>query len=97
MIPIFKAWADAARFGFEAQQVMAARVMRIGDGGPASAIEAQRMVGEKMLAMWESQARIGLAVLGGASMAQAALPFRRAVRSNHRRLTRRRRKVSKKS
>ena len=55
-------------------------------------LEAQRMVAEKTAAMLEGQAATGMAVATGSSKAavagKAIAPYRRRVKENRRRLTR---------
>jgi len=90
-------WAsyfDAVRLGIEAQQVIALRMMRISEGGPSALFEMQRMVGEKVLAAWVSQATTGLALARGGKFSErkAAAPYVKAVRANRRRLQRKGRK-----
>jgi hypothetical protein len=91
----WKSYFEAVRFAAEAQQVIAMRMLGLAEGGPAAALEMQRMVGEKMLAFWAAQTAPGWAFTRGAVTAgqKAARPYRRAVRANHRRLTRARRKA----
>jgi hypothetical protein len=81
---------DAMRFAAEAQQVIGMRMLSLAKGGPSAALEAQRMISEKMLAFWATQTAIGWALTRGPSVAarKATAPYRRAVRANHRRLTR---------
>ena len=74
---------DAAQFGFEAQSVIAMRLLKIASGGQDAAGECTRMVLEKIGA---------IAFLGGKS-AEAATklamaPIRRRVHANHLRLIR---------
>jgi hypothetical protein len=86
-------WLGAAALAAEAQWVIGLRLMLMAGGGTVAAAEAQRMVSEKMLAAAQAQLAAGLALatgrgLDGAARA-AANPYRRAVRANRRRLTRR--------
>jgi hypothetical protein len=90
---MFNPWLaglDAARLAVEAQQVIGLRTMLLARGGPRAALEMQRMVAEKMLALWASQAAAAAAVAAGgpAIAGKAAAPYRRAVRANRRRLAR---------
>ena len=88
------AWFGAAAFATEAQWVIALRMMRLAAGGTTAAAEAQRMVAEKFLAGAQAQVAAGIALASGrgshAAARAAATPFRRAVRANRRRLTRKR-------
>jgi hypothetical protein len=88
-----RGWLGAATLAFEAQWVIALRLSLMAAGGAAAAAEAQRMVGEKMIAAAQAQLAAGVALatgrgLDGAARA-AAKPYRRAVGANRRRLTRR--------
>lgn len=90
----WRSYFEAVRFTAEAQQVIAMRMLGLAEGGPAAALETHRMVAEKMLALWASQTAPGWALTRGAMTGarKAAMPYKRAVRANHRRLTRARRK-----
>jgi hypothetical protein len=90
---LFKAldhWFEAARFGADVQRVMALRLMRIAEGGPGAATEAQQMISEKVAAFSEAQVALMSALATGSSLDTAAemayAPYRRAVRANSRRL-----------
>lgn len=92
MFGLWRTWFDAARFGLEAQQVIALRMLRIVPGGAQAAAEVQRMVNEKASALLAAHAAASAALIRGRSLATAArraeIPFRRRVRANRRRLTR---------
>jgi len=94
VIGFWNPWIDAARFAAEAQYVIALRMLRLSAGGASAAAEAQRMVVEKMIAGAQAQLAAGLSLAAGRSMKSAARaaarPYRRTVRANRRRLTRRR-------
>src|SRR5262245_2381041 len=83
---------DLARLGFEAWMVIGLRTAKLAMGGPAAMLEAQRMVAEKTAAMLESQVAAGMAAATGSSKAAVArktiAPYRRRVKENRRRLTR---------
>jgi hypothetical protein len=83
---------EAAQLGFEAQCVVALRLMRLAGGGRIAAREASRMVAEKAAAMVEAQLAAARAVAGlgrSRNAAQAAFgTYKRAVRRNRRRLSR---------
>jgi hypothetical protein len=90
---VFDPWLsyfDALRFAIEAQEVIGMRMRTLAEGGPAAGLEAQRMIGEKMLAFWATQTAADAALMRGHlfSARKAAMPYKRAVRANHRRLTR---------
>ena len=91
----FDDYLDALRFALEAQQVIGMRMLCLAHGGPPAALETQRMIGEKMLAFWAAQSAAGWALMYGPQVAgrRAALPYRRTVRANHRRLLRSRRRA----
>ena len=88
------AWLGAATFAAEAQWVIALRMMRLAGGGAAAASEAQRMIVEKAVAAAQAQiAAAGALAMGRgvkAAARTAATPYRRTVRANRRRLTRKR-------
>ena len=90
----WSAWLDAASMCAAAQAVIALRVMRLAGGGAAAMSEAQRMVLEKVIAGAQAQFGAGMALIAGGGVAgakrAAAKPYRRAIRANRRRLTRRR-------
>ena len=83
---------DAARLGFEAQQVIALRLVRLAGGGASAKAEAGRMVSEKATALVAAQ--IGAAT----DLAQGRKPeavvkkamgiYRKRVGANKRRLSR---------
>src|SRR5262245_16580635 len=83
---------DLAHLGFEACMVIGLRTTKLAMGGPAAMLEAQRMVAEKTAAMLECQAAAGKAVATGSSKMAVArksiAPYRRRVKENRRRLTR---------
>jgi hypothetical protein len=89
--PWFALSAQAAMLGWEAQQVMALRMMRLAAGGTRGRAEAQRMMTEKLAAFVEAQAAaVTGAIEGGShSVGQKVLGiYRKRVRGNRRRLTR---------
>jgi len=83
---------DSWRLGLEAQAVVGLRLAKLAAGDAAAAAEAQRMVSEKVLAAAEAQARTMSDILAGqarhAPKRNLAL-YRRKVRANRRRLSRR--------
>jgi hypothetical protein len=84
----FKDWfgltVDAWRLGFEAQQVIGLRMLKIAAGGAAAEAELTRMVLEKAAAF--SEATVTLAT--GGSPTRVLRRFRTHVRANQRRLNR---------
>jgi len=81
---------DFAQFGFDVWSVMGLRMAKFAIGGPAAAVEAQRMISEKTAAAMEAQFTMGLALAKGsthqAAGRKAYAGYRRRVRSNRRRL-----------
>jgi hypothetical protein len=92
MFEIWKSWIDAAEFGFEAQRVVAMRLMKIAAGGPAGLAECTQMVTEKFTAAAAAHSAGAIALARGSSFEAATglalVPVRRSVRANHRRLSR---------
>ena len=82
----FKNWLtfafDMNLLAFEAQQVIALRMMKLSLGGPKSSKEARRMVSEKAFAAGEA----GLKLAQGASSHSVVKHYRRKVRANRQRL-----------
>ena len=80
-----------ARLGWEAQSVMALRLMRLAAHGPGSHIEGRRMVTEKVAALREAQATAAVAVIQGGKSHRVAKKvlgvYKKRVRANRRRLT----------
>jgi hypothetical protein len=85
--------ADSWRLGLEAQAVVGLRLAKLAAGDAAAAVEAQRMVTEKVLAAAEAQAKAMGDILSGqarhAPKRTVAL-YRRKVRANRGRLGRKR-------
>jgi len=79
---------DVAAATFEAQRVIALRVMKLAAGGPAARHEAQRMVSEKIIA--SAEAATTLAV--GGSLESVVRRYRTIMRANEKRLSSRKRK-----
>ena len=80
---------STAAASIEAQQVIALRLAKLARGGRAAALEAQRMVDEKVKAAATVSRSAGRSYLLGASAgvpARAVATYRRAVRANRRRL-----------
>jgi hypothetical protein len=78
--------------GFEAQQVVGLRLMRIATGGARGQDEAQRMVKEKLAAFAEAQAAAVATTIEGGSSQRVGKKvlgvYKKRVRGNKRRLTR---------
>jgi hypothetical protein len=85
----------AMQLGWDAQNVMALRMMRLAAGGARGQAEANRMVSEKVAAVAEAQAAAATAVITGRKSHVVAgktlRVFGKRVRANKRRLTRPRR------
>jgi len=92
MFDFWSDWIDAAALGFEAQGVIAMRLMMIASGGPAADAECKRMVAEKFAAVAAGHGAAAAALARGQSLqaatALALAPMRQRVRANHRRLSR---------
>jgi hypothetical protein len=84
--------SQAALLNFEAQSVMALRMMRLAAGGARGRSEAQRMVSEKFAALTEAQAAATAAAFTGDDGHRAAKKvmdiYQKRVRGNRRRLSR---------
>ena len=91
MLDFWTEWIDAAALGFEAQGVIAMRLMRIAAGGAAADAECRLMVAEKFAAITAAHDAASAALFSGKSLqaatALALVPMRRRVRANHRRLS----------
>jgi hypothetical protein len=83
---------QAARLGWEAQSVIALRMMRLATQSPGRQTEARHMVTEKVAALTEGQATAAAAVIKGASAPRVAKKvlgvYKKRVRANRRRLKR---------
>jgi hypothetical protein len=94
---LFNPWFDVAlkaiQLGVEAQSVIALRMARLAAGGALAQSEAQRMVMEKFAAVAEVQTAVAAGFLNGHEdhvVAGKALgAFKKRVRANQRRLSRR--------
>ena len=93
MLNLWHAYVRAAQVGWDANVVVAMRLMRLAVGGALAQREAQRMVAEKVTAIAEAQAAAITKMIMGGGMAvatkSASAVYRRKVRANRRRLTRR--------
>jgi len=82
---------QTAKLGWEAQGVMALRVMRMATQPAHSQTEARRMVTEKVAALGEAQAAAATAVIKGGKSHRVAKKvlgvYKKRVRANRRRLT----------
>jgi hypothetical protein len=93
VLNLWHAYIRAAQVGWDANVVVAMRLMRLGVGGALAQREAQRMVAEKVTAIAEAQVAAVTKMIKGGGMAaatkSASAVYRRKVRANRRRLTRR--------
>ena len=82
--------SQAALLGWEAQNVMALRLMRLAAGGALAQSESARMVSEKIFALGEAQTAAALAAMKGVDSPRVAKKvmgvYKRRVRKNRRRL-----------
>ena len=91
----WNAWArltmQMAVTGFEAQNVMALRLMRLAAGDARAQSEARRMVTEKVMALGEAQTAATHAAIKGDKSHRVATKvlrvYKRRVRKNRRRLS----------
>ena len=86
------AYFQLAQTAWDANVVVAMRLMRLAAGGALAQREAQRMVIEKGLTFAEAQVAAAAKMMTGAGIAGATKSasgiYRRKVRSNRRRLVR---------
>jgi hypothetical protein len=91
--PWFALSLKAVQMGVEAQSVIALRMLRLASGGARMEAEATRMVTEKVAAAAEAQTVAAVAAMKGrqphAVAGKALKVFKKPVRANNRRLTRR--------
>jgi hypothetical protein len=93
--PPFNPWSayfQLAQTAFDANVVIAARLMRIASGGALAQREAQRMVVEKGLTLAEAQLAAAAKMMAGGGITGATKTatrvYRRKVKANRRRLVR---------
>jgi hypothetical protein len=81
------------QLGLDAQSVVALRMLRLASGGAHSQDEFSRMFGEKIVALAEAQMVTAAALMSGQEdhvvAGKALNVFRKHVRANRRRLSRR--------
>jgi hypothetical protein len=84
--------SQAVLLGWEAQRVIALRLMRLAAGGVRGQAEAQRMVTEKLAAAAEVQAAAVSGAIAGDSSRRTGKKvlgvYKKRVRANRRRLSR---------
>jgi hypothetical protein len=92
---LFSSWfalaTKTAQLGFEAQNVIALRLMRLAAGGKSGQAEASRMISEKYSALAEVQMIAAMGVSAGRSSEVVAgkilRSYEKHVRANQRRLS----------
>lgn len=86
---MFKNWmrvtSDAVMLGLETQRVIGLRLMKLSRGGSAAKAEALRMITEKASALAEA----GMTLARGGSAETVIRRYRKNVRANERRLSKR--------
>ena len=95
-LQVWNAWCalslQAARLGWDAQGVIALRMMRLATPNAGGRTEARRMVTEKVAALAEAQTAAAAAVMKGGKSHRVAKKvlgvYKKRVRANKRRLTR---------
>jgi len=88
--PWLRIGMDAWSLGLEASSVIGLRTLKIAAGGPAAEAEAQRMVSEKVDAAMALQIKAmtgGLGFTPPGAAAKTLAHYRRKVRANRRRLS----------
>ena len=88
--PIFSLLTSTAMLGFEAQSVIALRLMKLAAGGANTNTEASKMVQEKIAAFHDAQRTVATALFTGkgAGAAQKVVSgYRKKVRANRKRLS----------
>ena len=92
MLESLNTWLESVRFACEVQGVISMRLVRLAQGGPQAAAEAQQMIAEKLDAFADAEAALVEALARGEDLMVAAehayAPVRRCVRANSRRLSR---------
>jgi hypothetical protein len=87
--PWFRAGLNVWSLGLDSSHVVALRLLKMAAGGPAAAVEARRMIDEKIEAGLAVQAMAltgGLGATPHAAAAKVINHYRRKVRANRRRL-----------
>jgi hypothetical protein len=90
--PWVKLGMDAWSLGIESSSVIGLRAMKIAAGGPAAEAESRLMVEEKVRAglQWQAMGLTGaLGLTAPQAVAKTLAHYRRKVRANQRRLSRR--------
>ena len=84
-------WIESVRFAREVQSVISMRLLRIAQGGPDAAVEANLMVAEKLDALADAEVAILRALSDGEGIfvvaERAYAPMRSRVHANSDRLS----------
>ena len=87
----FSLSSQAALLGWEAQNVMLLRLMRLAAGGALAQSESARMISEKVQALGEAQTTAAVATIKGGKSHQVSKKvlgvYKKRVRKNRRRLS----------
>ena len=90
MFESFNGWFESMRFACEVQGVISMRLMRMAQGGPDAAVEANLMIAEKIDAFADAEVALAQALFAGEGLMVAAerayAPLRRCVGANSSRL-----------
>ena len=90
MLESLNAWIESVRFACEVQEVVSMRLARLAQGGPQAALEAQRMIAEKLDAFADAEVALLNAVANGempaVAVERAYALVRQRVHANSRRL-----------
>ena len=90
MIGFWTNWLETVRFSYDAQSVIAQRLMLMATGGTGAMVEADRMIAEKFAAFGNAHIAAEKALASGENIFMAAehafAPIRDCVRANSRRL-----------
>jgi hypothetical protein len=90
MVEAFNSWIESVRFACEVQGVISMRLMKLAEGGPDAAVEADRMIAEKLDAFADAEVALLKALAQGegivAAVERAYLPVRERVSANSHRL-----------
>ena len=91
MLESWNAWIESVRFACEVQGVVSMRLMRLAQGGPQAAVEAELMIAEKLEAFADAEVAMLRALSDGEGIMVAAergyAPLRRCVGANSSRLS----------
>jgi hypothetical protein len=90
MVDFWANWIEAVRFTCEAQGVISARLMLFASAAPNAAVEAERMISEKIVTFSAAHDAAERALAEGlgiyAAAERAYQPLRRCVNANSSRL-----------